>query len=94
MAIKNQDVVALRKIDVEHYNFSFELNLGVYYYPIMLAAISDNTDCLRHILARTDTNLNVKEKSTGTNSFWLACFFGRLQSLKTFLTLMPSENAS
>jgi len=80
LAIKYGDSNKLRdlgggeQIDL---NFNIEIEKNLFYYPIQLAAAIGEADCLKVILENQQTKIDVVDNQTGTNAFWVACFYGR-----------------
>jgi ankyrin repeat protein len=58
-------------------NFNIEIEKNLFYQPIQLASAIGEAECLKVILENNQTNIDVVDAKTGTNAFWIACFYGR-----------------
>lgn len=63
--------------DVVDLNFKIEIEKDVFYAPVMLAAALGQDKCLKVILQNRMVDINVQDEKTGTNSFWVAAYYGR-----------------
>jgi ankyrin repeat protein len=80
LAIKYGDANKLRDLgggEQLDLNFSIEIEKDLFYYPIQLAAAIGEAECLKLILENNQTQVDVVDNKTGTNAFWVACFYGR-----------------
>lgn len=57
-------------------NFEIELNKDLKFQPIHLAAVKGSKDIMKAILKNTTVDIEVLDKKTGVNSFWLAAYYG------------------
>lgn len=71
---KLKDLGASEQIDL---NFKIEIEKGLWYYPIQLASALGMPEVLEEILNNRMLQIDVIDEKTGTNSFWLAAFYGR-----------------
>ena len=63
--------------DLLDINFKIEIEKGVFYTPLMIAATKGYTDTLKTLLKNKGLELEILESETGTNAFWLAAYFGK-----------------
>ena len=57
-------------------NFHIEIKKDKLYYPIVLAASKGNSNALKVLLENPGIDVESVDEKTGTNAFWIACFFG------------------
>ena len=58
-------------------NFPIEIKAGVFYKPIMLAAVLGNKNVIKLLLENPLLQVNVQDKKSGVNAFWLAAYYGK-----------------
>jgi len=57
-------------------DFDMEISRGVYYKPVIVAAVMGRTECLKLMLKNPDCDFDITDTKTGTNAFWLSAFYG------------------
>lgn len=77
-AFKVRDLGAGEQVDV---NFKIEIERGIFTYPILLAASLGEPEVVRELVKNPKLKLDVIDEETGTNSFWLAAFYGRGENM-------------
>lgn len=62
-------------------NFTFEMQKGIHYTPLILCASLGHTDSLKVLLQNSSLDIDATEERSGTNAFWTAAYYGRGECL-------------
>ena len=74
------DVAGVREI--KDINFLMEVTKGHYYTPLMFAAVKGSSDAIKILVENQSIDINLRDRKTGVNAFWLAAFYGRGNCLR------------
>ena len=83
-AIKIDDTEKFIGLGGDHLPLDFDIEVakGVFYKPIIVAAVTGKTDCLNVMIKNKNCAFDMAEEKTGTNAFWLSAFYGQADSLR------------
>ena len=63
--------------DVKNINFKLEVSKGNFYTPLMFAAVKGSNECMKVLVDNMSIELDIVDRKTGCNAFWLAAYYGR-----------------
>ena len=72
-----EKLMVLGACDLLDLNFKIEIKKGIFYTPLMIAAIKGHSNSLKSLLKNKGLDLEILDSITGTNAFWLAAYFDK-----------------